>query len=125
MQMQLPLDFTNTFLVQEAIIQNELWLDVSEIAQGVGFTTTVQVSIALDDALQPLQNETESDYDQRLYDALWRAHFRLSLDPLPSPTFNFTYPRKDWKTKKISEISLRLRVKRQEQVVQIGLLQDY
>jgi len=125
MQMQLPLDFTNTFLVQEAIIQNELWLDVSEIAQGVGFTTTVQVSIALDDALQPLQNETESDYDQRLYDALWRAHFQLSLNPLPFATFNFTFPRKDWKTKEISDISLRLRVKRQEQVVQIGLLQDY
>lgn len=65
------------------------------------------------------------DYDQRLYDALWRAHFKLSLDQSQSATFNFTFPRKDWKTKEISEVSLRVRVEAQKQVVLLSLLQDF
>jgi len=126
MPMQLTLDFTTkTPLRKTPIIRNETWLDVSDIACGVGFSTTVQISFAFNDALAPLQNEMEGDFDQRLYDALWRAHFQLSLDPLPSATFNFIFPRKDWKTKEISEISLRLRVEAQEQVVRLGLLQDF
>lgn len=106
------------------IPQNEAWLDVSDIPRGVGFTAAVQVSVTLNDALQPLQNEIDGDYDQRLYDALSLAHFKLSVDRSQSATFNFTFPRKDWKTGEVSEISLRLRVEAQKQVVFLGLLQD-
>ena len=126
MSMQLTLNFTPKHQrEQRPIIRNEVCLDVSDIARGVGFTTTVQISISLDDALQPLQNDMEGDYDQRLYDALWAAHFKLSLDQSQSATFNFTFPRKDVKTEKISEIGLRLRVEAQKQVVWLGLLQDF
>ena len=98
---------------------------MSDIARGVGFTTAVWVSIALNDALQLLQSEIDGDYDQRLYDALWRAHFKLSLDQSQSATFNITFPRKDWKTEKVSEVSLRVRVEAEKQVVLLGLLQDF
>lgn len=110
---------------QKQIVQNDNWLDVSDIARGVGFTTAVQVSITLNDALQSLQNEMVEDHDQRLYDCLWLAQFKLSLDPSPSATFNFTFPRKDRKREEASEISLRVRVEAQEQVVLLGLLQDF
>ncbi len=107
------------------IPRNETWLDVSDIARGVGFTTAVQVSVTLNDALQPLQNEMDDNYDQRLYDCLWLAHFKLSLDRSQSVTFNFTFPRQDRKSGEISEISLRVRVEAQKQVVLLGLLQDF
>lgn len=110
---------------QRPIIKNKAWLDVSDIARGVGFTTAVQVSISLNDALQPLQNEIDGDYNQRLYDCLWRAHFQLSLDQSQFATFNFTFPRKDCKTEEVSEVSLRVRVEAQKQVVLLGLLRDF
>jgi hypothetical protein len=110
---------------QKPIIHNESWLDVSDIARGVGFIAPVRVSVSLNDALQPLQNETDGDYDQRLYDCLWLAHFKLSLDQSQSATFNFTFPRKDRKTEEVSEVSLRLRVEAQKQVVLLGLLEDF
>jgi hypothetical protein len=126
MPTQLALDFIpRPQPEQESIIQNEAWLEVSDIARGVGFTTAVQVSIALNDALQPLQSEQDGDYDQGLYDALWLARFKLSLDQNQSATFNITFPRKDWKTEEVSEVSLRLRVEMQKQTVLLGRLQDF
>jgi hypothetical protein len=100
-------------------------LDVSEIARGVGFANKVEVSLALSDALEPIQSEEDGDYDQRLYDALWLAHFQLSLDQSRSATFAFTFPRKHWKTEEITEASLRLRVETQPQSVLVGLLPDF
>ena len=121
--MQLPLDLTpEPQREQKPIVQNEAWLDVSDIARGFGFTTTVQISVTLNNALQPLRNEIHGDYDQRLYDVLWQAYFRLSLDQSQSATFNFTCPRKDSKTEEVSEVRLRVRVETQKQVVLLGLL---
>ncbi len=126
MSIQLTLNFTpKPQPEQKPIIQNEARLDVSDIGRGVGFTTTVQVSISLNDALQPFQNEIDDAYDQRLYDCLWQAHFQLSLDQSQSATFNFAFPPKDWKTEKVSEVSLRVRVEADEQVVLLGLLKDF
>ena len=123
--MQLTLDSTpKPQREHEPIIQNETWLDVSDIARDVGFTTAVQVSISLNDAFQLLQNEIDGDYDQRLYDCLWLAHFKLSLDQSQSVTFSFTFPRKDGKTEEVPEVSLRVRVETQKQVVLLGLLQE-
>lgn len=124
MPMKLPLDSTRE-REQTPIIQNELWLDVSDIARGVGFTSAIQISILLKDVLEPLQNERDGDYDQRLYDCLWLAHFQLSLDQSQSTTFNFSFTRMGCKTEEASEISLRLRVESQTQVVLLGLLKDF
>ena len=78
MSTQLTPDFTpEPQREQKPIIQNESWLDVSDIARGVGFTTAVHVSINLNDALQPLQNETDGDYDQRLYDCLLAGSLQI------------------------------------------------
>ena len=126
MAMQLMLDSTpEPQREKQPIIRNGVWVDVSDIARGVGFTTSVQISILLKDALEPLQNEVDGDYDQRLYDALWMAHFKLSLDQSQSATFNFTFPRKEAKTEKVSEIGLRLRVEAQKHVVWLGLMGDF
>jgi len=125
MPTQLTLDFTTRPQPQgQPIIRNNAWFDVSDIARGVAFTESAQVSIALNDVLEH-HNEMYSDYDQRLYDALWLAHFRLSLDQSQSATFNFIFQRKDWKTEKITEVSLRLRVEAQNHIVLLGLLEDF
>ena len=101
------------------------WLDVTGIAAGTGFITKVAVSIGLSDALQPIANETDGDYDQRLYDALWHAHFQLSLDESKSVTFNFTFPRKHWKTEEIIEVGLHLNIEVSNEQAYLGLLEDF
>lgn len=118
-------DQPNSQREQKLTIENEAWLDVSDIARGVGFTSAVQISVTLNDALQPLQNETDIDYDQRLYDFLWRAHFQLSREQSQSATFNFAFPRKDPRAEVVSEVSLRGRVEVKTQVVLLGLLEDF
>ena len=102
-----------------------LWVDVTQIGRAVGFITDAELSLALHDALTPLSTEEDGDYDQRLYDALWLAHFQLSLDQSRSATFAFTFPRKHWKTEEITEASLRLRVEAHPQSVLVGLLPDF
>ena len=126
MSTQLTLDFTPKAQQEpKPVIENASWLDVNDIARGMGFTTTVQCSIALHDALQPPQNEIDSDYDQRLYDLLWMAHFKLSLDQSQCATFHFTFARKDSKTTEVFEASLRVRVELRKQIVLLGFLEDF
>ncbi len=126
MQMQLTLDFTPRPSKQKLIIKNTTWMNVSDIARGIGFTIPVEVSIALSDALEPLQTEDDEDYDQRLYDALWLAHHYLALDhQRESITFTFDLLREDKQTGKFIEASLRLRVETHKQIVLLGLLQDF
>jgi hypothetical protein len=79
----------------------------------------------LNDALEPLQNETDGDYDQRLYDALWQAHFQLSLDHLTFTTFNFGFRRKYGKPGEILDVSLRLHAEIQEDTISLGKLEDF
>ena len=126
MSMQWIFDITPRQQREEIpIIQALAWHDVTAIARGVGFPTAVQVSNTLNEALQPSLNEVEGDYDQRLYNALWVAHFKLSLDQSQSGTFNFICTRKHCTTGDALEVSLRLRVEAQKQVVQLGLLKDF
>jgi hypothetical protein len=101
------------------------WIDVSEIATGVGFSEPVAISPALSDALKASRLEVEADYDQRLYDALWLAHFELSLNDERPINFTFTFPRRHWKTDEITETSLRLRVEMGSQGFHLGLKQDF
>ena len=125
MQMQLTLDFRPRPSKQKLIIKNTTWMNVSDVARGIGFTIPVEVSLALNDALMPLQTEDDDDYDQRLYDALWLAHHYLSLDRQPSISFTFDFLCKDKHAGKFIEASLRLRVETQKQVVLLGLMQDF
>jgi len=105
---------------------NEMnWLDVSEIASGVGFHTRVIISIALSDALTPVKTEIDGDYDQRLWDALWLAHFKLSVDQSQSATFNFSFTRKHWKTEELIQVSLRLHAEVKSDKTQVGLLENF
>ena len=126
MQMQLTLDFTPRPPKQKLIIKNTTWMNVSDVARGIGFTIPVEVSIALSDALEPLQTEDDEDYDRRLYDALWLAHHYLSLDlQRLSISFTFDFLRENKHSGKFTEASLRLRVEAQKQVVLLGLMQDF
>jgi hypothetical protein len=125
MQMQLALDFTSRPPKQKPSIKNTTWMNVSDIARGIDFLIPVEVSIALSDALAPLQTEGDEDFDQRLYDALWLAHHYLSLDLRQSFTFTFDFLRQDCHTGKFTEASLRLRVEVREKVVLLGLLHDF
>jgi hypothetical protein len=126
MSVQLTFGFTPRLQRDERLIlQNEAWLDVSDIACGVGFTTTVQISNNLIAKLRPGQNEVDADYDQRLYDALWITHFKLSLDQSQSALFNFTFSHKDGKAEKVAEICLRPKVESQKHVVWLGWRADF
>ena len=123
---QLSLDFS-TRLPQpsRSIISYPAWQDVSQIAAGVGFSEPVSISLALSDALEATQLETANDYDQRLYDALWLAHFELSLNDGRSANFTFTFSRAHWKTGELAETSLRLRVEKGSQGIRLGLKTDF
>jgi hypothetical protein len=123
--MQLTHDHTPCArLEQEPANQQNAWLDVTDVARGVGFTTAVGISSALHDALTPLRTEPDGEYDQRLYDCLWLAHLRLLLDREPCVTFTFAFPRRIWRTGEMREISLRVIAETQGQLVIVSLLGD-
>jgi hypothetical protein len=122
MATQLVFDFSSrASFDNHSLITKNTRIDVSEIARGVGFVEVVQVSLALHDALQ----HERDDYDQLLYDALWLAHFKLSLDGLTFATFNFTTALKGPGSETAMSIHLRLRVQSREQTVCLGLLEDF
>jgi hypothetical protein len=126
MSNQLPLNFSDRPpSLSQLTDEYPGWLDVSEITTGVGFSEPVSISPALSDALEPNQLETEADYDQRLYDALWREHFELSLNDGQPTNFTFTFSRVRWKTDEITEARLRLHVERQPQGIYLGLWEDF
>ncbi|HPO87265.1 MAG TPA: hypothetical protein PLN86_15595 [Candidatus Hydrogenedentes bacterium] len=102
-----------------------LWLDVTQIGHGVGFTTNAEMSVGLYDALTPISTEEDGDYDQRLYDALWLARFELALNHKQSANFTFAFPRKHWRTEEITDIPLRLRCEVHDHTTRLGLLADF
>lgn len=123
MPMQLTLNFTPKPYAPPPLPPHTIWLDVSDIARGVGFSSTVEISVALHDALDPIS--TEGDYEQRLFDALWQARFELSLDQKETANFTFTFPRKYWRTEDFMEIALRLRCEVKNKTVFLGLMEDF
>ena len=123
---QLPLDFSTRLPPPSCpIIVYPTWQDVSNIAAGVGFSEPVSISMALSDALEATQLEIVNEYDQRLYDALWLAHFELSLNDGRPASFTFTFSRAHWKTGELSETGLRLRVEKGSQGIRLGLKTDF
>ena len=92
MAIQLAFDFNSKPSVEDdPIVMRDIWLDVSDIARGVGFTETLHLSIALNGTLDLRHERSDSNYDQLLYDALWMAYLKLSLDQSQSATFNFVF----------------------------------
>jgi hypothetical protein len=97
------------------------WLDVSEVARGIGFNRSVEISLAFHDAIASRRVEEDEAYDQRLYDALWLAHHSLSLDQRPAFSFPFDFLREDKCSATHTEVSLRLNVEVNGKIVQLRL----
>lgn len=124
--MQLTLNFTFTPAPPiKRILQNNTWLNAGWASACLGFTKKVEISQSLSDALNPLHADDEDDHDQQLYDALWLAHHYLVLDQRPSFSFTFDFMHDDKISGRFIETSLRLHVEEKEQVILLGLLQDF
>jgi hypothetical protein len=119
MQLTLNLTFTPALPIQQ-IFQNNTWLSAGWASVCLGFNKKVEISQTLSDAL-----DDEDDHDQQLYDALWLAHHYLVLDQRPSFSFPFDFMRDDKISGRFIETSLRLHVEEKEQVILLGLLQDF
>ena len=123
---QLPLDFSTRLPPpSRPIITYPTWVDMSDISAGLGFSEPVSISLAFSDTLEASQLEAVNEYDQRLYDALWLAHFELELNDGQLANFTFTFSRAHWKTGELSETGLHLRAERGSQGICLGLKADF
>ena len=120
--MQLTLNFTYAPAPPRNLIRPTTWLDAGWATAPLGFTKKVEISQSLSDALQ---HGDEDDHDQQLYDALWLARHHLVIDQRPSLSFTFDYLHDDKLHGRHIEHSLRLHVEEKEQLILLGLLQDF
>jgi len=109
----------------KSILKNTTWLDAGWATACLGFTKKVEISQSLNDALMLLHANDEDDHDQQLYDALWLAHHHLVLVQRPSFSFTFDFLRDDKLSGRFIETSLRLHVEEREQLILLGLIQDF
>jgi hypothetical protein len=124
MQLTLNLLFTPAPPVK-TFFKNTTWLNAGWATACIGFTKKVEISQSLSDALMNQHADDEADHDQQLYDALWMAHHYLVLDQRSSFSFTFDFLQDDKYNGRLTETSLRLHVEDKEQVVLLGLLQDF
>ncbi|MBV6394134.1 MAG: hypothetical protein KPEEDBHJ_03382 [Anaerolineales bacterium] len=120
MQLTLNLEFIPA--TPRNLIRPIIWLDAGWASALLGFTKKVEISQALSDALQ---HGDEDEHDQQLYDALWLAHHHLVIDQRPSLSFTFDYLHNDKLRGRYLERSLRLHVEEREDLILLGLLQDF
>lgn len=120
--MQLTLNLTFAPAPPRNPIRPTTWLGAGWAPACLGFTKKVEISQSLSDALD---HGDEDDHDQQLYDALWLAHHHLVLDQRPSLSFTFEYLHDDKLHGRYVERSLRLHVEEKEQLILLGLLQDF
>jgi len=120
MQLTFNLSFSST--PSRKRIQPTTWRSAGWASVCIGFTKKVEISQSLSDALQ---GNDEDDHDQQLYDALWLAHHHLVIDQRPSLSFTFDYLHNDKLHGHFVERSLRLHVEETEQLILLGLLQDF
>jgi hypothetical protein len=119
---QFTLNLTFPPASAKTVFRNTTWLDAGWATACLGFTKKVEISQSLSDVLQ---GSDEDDHDQQLYDALWLAHHHLALDQRPSFSFTFDFLRDDKIRGRFVEHSLRLHVEEKEQLVLLGLMQDF
>ena len=124
MQLTLNLTFAPAPSIK-TIFKNATWLNAGWASACLGFTKKVEISQSLTDALMPIHADDEEDHDQQLYDALWMAHHYLVLDQRPSFSFTFDFLRDDKINGHFVEHSLRLHVEEKEQLILLGLIQDF
>ena len=105
--------------------KNTTWLNAGWAAPCLGFTKKVEISQSLSDALMPIHAGVDDDHDQQLYDALWLAHHHLVLDQRSSFSFTFDFLRDEKISGRFIEASLRLHVEEKEQLILLGLIQDF
>ena len=117
---QLAFDFSPPVQPVVSRIQRAEWLDVTDIARGLGFTGPVEISLALNDELETHQDEPEDAYDQRLYDCLWLAHLQWTLSEGEAATLNFFFERAN----SAAETRLRIRLEWREGIIRLDLLQQ-
>ena len=120
--MQLTLNLTFAPAPPRNLIRPTTWLDAGWATAPLGFTKKVEISQSLSDALQ---HGDEDVHDQQLYDALWLAHHHLALAQRPSLSFTFDYLHDDKVKGRYVEHHLRLHVEEKEQIILLGLLQDF
>ena len=123
-QLILNLTFTPAPTVK-SIFQNTTWLNAGWATACLGFTKQVEISQSLSDALMPIHADNEDEHDQQLYDVLWLTHHHLVLDQRPSFSFTFDFLRDDKISGRFIETSLRLHVEEKEQLILLGLIQDF
>ena len=120
--MQLTFNLTFTPAPTRKYLQATPWLDAGWAVACLGFTKKVEISQTLSDALD---HNDEDDHDQHLYDALWLAHHHLVIDQRPSLSFPFDYLHDDKLHGRSIEHSLRLHMEERDQLILLGLLQDF
>jgi hypothetical protein len=118
---QLAFDFAFPLRPAVPVIQTEEWLDITDIARGVGFTSPVEISAALNDALESHQDEPEEAYDQRLYDCLWLAHLQWTFFPGEAAALNCFFERAPVN----EERRMRIRLELWEKIIRPGLPGSY
>ena len=121
MPTQLTLDFTPRPQSICTATQDSVWLDVTDIARGVGFLEPVQVSLSLNDALEAHQNEPDDAYHQRLFDCLWLTHLQWTLSEGEAATLNFFFERADG----TEESRLIFRLELHQKIIRLGLPEDF
>lgn len=109
----------------KSLFKNATWLNAGWATACIGFTKKVEISQSLSDALKLQHADNEDDHDQQLYDVLWMSHHYLVIDQRPSFSFTFDFLRDDKYNRRLVETSLRLHVEDKEQVILLGLLQDF
>ena len=114
MPLQLSLDFMS-------YVQEEEWLDVTDIARGVGFTRLVEISPALSSELRSHQDEPADACNQRLFDCLWLAHLHWSLSEGEAGILNFFFERAD----STAEGRLIFRLEPHQKTIRLGLPYDF
>jgi hypothetical protein len=120
--MQLTFNLTFAPAPRRKCLQATTWLDAGWATACIGFTKKVEISQSLSDALQ---HGDEDDHDQQLYDALWLAHHHLALAQRPSLSFTFNFLHDDKLRGRHIERSLRLHMEEGDQLILLGLLQDF
>lgn len=120
--MQLTLNLTFAPAPPSNLFRPTTWLDAGWASACLGFTKKVEVSQSLSDALK---QGDEDDHDQQLYDALWLAHHHLVIDQRRSLSFPFDFLIDDKVEGRYVEHSLRLHVEESDQLILLGLLQDF